>query len=441
MNIDRGLLPPGTGVLCAVSGGADSLCLLHLLWTRREELGLRVCAAHYEHGLRGEESLRDQAFVRAVCEEWGIPFVTESGNVRGFAAERRIGLEEAARELRYDFLRRKAEELGCSRIATAHNADDNAETLLLHLVRGSGLKGLGGIPPRRGILVRPLLRTTRAEIERYLAYHHVPHVEDSSNGDEAFSRNRIRRQVMPELRGMNGALCETLGRTAELLRQDESYLHDRAVDWIVRNWNGESVPAAELKKLHPAIASRVLRELSGQDLSFRHVEDALRFAEGTERGELDLPGLRLRREMGRLYIGEKRDFCLFSSRVIALDGVTPIPELGLCVRTEKGIFSDEEIHSQFNTFCLRYEKIVGGVICTARRSGDRMHPAGRGVGKSLKALFLERRMREHERAETLVFRDDEGIVAAWPLAVDERCAPRPGDVVLRLTVDTWHQEI
>ena len=430
------MLPRGARVLCAVSGGADSMCLLHLLKSLEEERELTVIAAHFEHGLRGEESLRDMRFVESVCESWNIPCVTGRGDVRGYAAAQRLGVEEAARKLRYEFLERTADELGCSRIATAHNADDNVETLLLNLVRGSGLKGLGGIPPRRGRIVRPLLQVERAEIEKYLARWSIPHVEDSSNGDQAFSRNRIRRQVTPVLRDMNPALGETLGRTAELLRADEEYLHDRAVDWIVENWDGESLPIPALEKLHPAVASRVLRELSAQRLSYQQVDDALRFARGTERGELELPGVRLRRELGRLYFGGKQEFSLFSQRRIAPEGVTVIPELGFSVKAEKAPYDGAEIHSQFNTFCLSYEKIVGDVVCTPRRPGDRIRPAGRGVGKSLKALFLEKRMTERERRQTLVFRDDEGILAAWPLAVDERCAPRPGDTVLRLTVST-----
>jgi len=174
------LFDKGGRVLCAVSGGADSVCMLHILHEKRQELEIELFAAHYEHGLRGEESLRDAAFVENICRELGIPFVCEHGDVKSFAREKGMSIEEAARELRYDFLERAADKLGCERIATAHNADDNAETILFNLTRGSGAQGLRGIPARRGRIVRPLLGMSRDEIEAYLTGRGIAWVEDSS---------------------------------------------------------------------------------------------------------------------------------------------------------------------------------------------------------------------------------------------------------------------
>ena len=158
------MLPRGGTVLCAVSGGADSMCLLHLLHTWAGEGGFRVAAAHYNHNLRGAESDRDAAFVAEWCAGQDIPCVIGAGDVAHEARARGLGVEETARQMRYEFLRGAADAMGCGRIATAHSADDNLETLLLHLVRGAGLHGLAGIPPRRGVVVRPLLTTSRAEI-------------------------------------------------------------------------------------------------------------------------------------------------------------------------------------------------------------------------------------------------------------------------------------
>ena len=194
------LIPSGSRVLCAVSGGADSMCLLHLLSARED---LTVLAAHYEHGLRGEESLRDADFVAAWCAQRGIPCTVEHGDAAAYARDHGMGIEEAARELRYAFLERTADALNCDRIATAHNADDNAETLLLNLCRGAGTAGLRGIPPRRGRIVRPLLDCTREEIEATLRDAGVPHVEDGSNRSLDYRRNRLRHQVLPLLRDLN----------------------------------------------------------------------------------------------------------------------------------------------------------------------------------------------------------------------------------------------
>ena len=223
-------LPPEGRILCAVSGGADSMCLLHLLHNR----GRDVVAAHFEHGIRGEESLRDAAFVQSWCREQGIPCVTGHGDAPGYAAEQGLSLEEAARALRYRFLEETAEEQGCDYIATAHNGDDNVETVLLNLTRGAGALGLSGIPPRRGKIIRPLLGVSRREIEDYLEKNAVPHVEDSSNQSDDYSRNRIRHRVVPVLRELNPGLHVAVGRTARLLAQDEDCLGGLARDFIDR---------------------------------------------------------------------------------------------------------------------------------------------------------------------------------------------------------------
>ena len=162
------MLAPGNHILCAVSGGADSVCLLHWLKGRAAEDGFTLTAAHFDHRLRGAESHRDAAFVEELCRAWKVPCAVGHGDVSGEAQRRGAGIEETARALRYDFLERTAEELGADLIATAHNANDNVETMLLHLVRGSGLQGLTGIRPRQGKRIRPLLTTTRAEILAYL---------------------------------------------------------------------------------------------------------------------------------------------------------------------------------------------------------------------------------------------------------------------------------
>ena len=221
------LLPRGRRVLCAVSGGADSMALLHML-LRREDL--TVCAAHFEHGLRGEESLRDAAFVEDWCRERSIPFLLEHGDVRAYASERGLGIEEAARELRYAFLERAADQLGCELIATAHNADDNAETMLLHLLRGSGLDGLRGIPRRRGRLVRPLLDMSRAEIERYLEENGALTVIDYKT-DAVRSRagaEKRGRYYAGQLRSYAAALRRITGKPVK-----ECLLYFLAVDEIV----------------------------------------------------------------------------------------------------------------------------------------------------------------------------------------------------------------
>ena len=262
----------GERILCSVSGGADSMCLLHLLYSG----GADIIAAHYEHGIRGEESMRDARFVESWCAEHGIECVVGHGDVPGYVSAHGLGTEEAARRLRYEFLQSTAREHSCGLIATAHNADDNAETLIFNLTRGSGALGLRGIPVRRENIIRPLLGVSRAQIEQYLAENGIEHIEDSTNFSDDYSRNLIRHKVMPVLRQINPALSDTAGRTAELLGRDEDCLSSLASDFVEKNFHDGSLPAQELSALHPAIASRVLRQLLGTGLSMEQTDSALR---------------------------------------------------------------------------------------------------------------------------------------------------------------------
>ena len=424
------LIKPGSRVLCAVSGGADSMALLHRLWSARESLGIAVCAAHYEHGLRGAESRRDADFVARWCRERGIECRVEHGDVPAYAGEKQLGIEEAARELRYAFLERAAAELNCDLIATAHTADDNAETLLFHLLRGSGAAGLGGIPRQRGRIIRPLLDTSRAEIEDYLRQNAVPHVEDSSNENEIYSRNLLRRRVMPVLRQLNPRCEEAMGRTARLLERDEDCLAGQAAAFLASQ-RPDSLDGAALTALHPALSSRVLRLWWPAALSFEQTQTVLTFAGGTERAALDLPGGVLRREQGRLYRGEERRVCL-PERELPSVGSLELPEAGLILRCD-GPEPAEEINGLFKTYYIKYENINSAVICTGRRPGDRMRPLGRGCTKSLKSLFMEAGFSQYQRDTAPVIRDDKGILVVCGIAVDERAAPKAGDRVLKIS--------
>lgn len=228
----QGMLPAaGETVLCAVSGGRDSVCLLHYLASLGRRRGFAVAAAHYNHLMRPTAG-RDEAFVAGLCRELGVPLYVERGDVRAIARQEGWGVEEAGRRLRYDFLERTADAIGASRIATAHHLSDQAETVVLNLLRGTGPEGLAGIPPVRGRLIRPLLQTPRQEIEAYLTAHGLGHVEDETNDSMDFTRNRLRREVWPLLAQLHPAPERSIARAAAILRRENVFLDRLARSYL-----------------------------------------------------------------------------------------------------------------------------------------------------------------------------------------------------------------
>ena len=276
-------------VLCAVSGGRDSMAMLHLLSALAEEGRFQVAAAHFNHRLRSAAE-GDEAFVRDWCREREIPLTCGRGDVREFAAREGLGIEDAARELRYAFLESAARDMGADRIATAHHREDNAETVLLHLLRGAGLQGLGGIAPVRGNIVRPLLETSRTEIDAYVKRHSLPYVEDESNRDARFTRNRLRLEVLPLLEEMAPGASGRIAAAAELLREENEHLCREADALLAEAEDGAVIlPVPVLNRQDAALRRRLVRSMGqklGVELSREQTEAVLSLKSG---GYLDLP--------------------------------------------------------------------------------------------------------------------------------------------------------
>ena len=284
------MLPQGGTVLCAVSGGRDSMALLHLLSVLAEEAGFQVGAAHFNHRLRGAAD-RDEAFVREWCRKRGIPLLCGRGDVRAFAGREGLSVEDAARTLRYAFLEDAGRDMGADRIATAHHREDNAETVLLHLLRGTGLQGLGGIPPVRGRIVRPLLEAGRADIDAYVERNALPYVEDESNQDTRFTRNRLRLEVLPLLEAIAPGASGRIAGTAALAREENEYVRREAEKLLPPVENGAVVlPVSVLEGQDGVLRRRLVRAMGaglGETLTRKHTEAVLALGSG---GFLDLPG-------------------------------------------------------------------------------------------------------------------------------------------------------
>ncbi|MFT9055485.1 MAG: tRNA lysidine(34) synthetase TilS [Ethanoligenens sp.] len=425
--IDRlHMLTDGDIVLAAFSGGADSSALLHLLCTLREEHRLRIFAAHVNHGLRGEESTRDEAFVRARCEAWDVPCFFLHVDVRTEAAKTGESEELCGRRLRYAFFAEKSKALG-AKIATAHTLSDSVETLFLNLARGTGLAGLCGIPPVRGNIVRPLIETSRAEVEAYCAANGLAYVTDSTNMSLAYGRNRVRLEVIPALRTLNPALEQTMLRDMRLFAQDEAVLSE-LTGTLLRDaavpggWTASVLRASPLRAR--ALAAAAARA-TGFRLEEVHVQ-ALETLLQTGAGRTQLRGG---------WFAELRHGLLAFIRPN-----THTPE-AFCRPLMPGIWKNGPVSmritpitganvKKFKSFCIRYskyildcDKIKGKAVIRTRQTGDFYHPVGRGVGKSLKKLFNEQAIPPSLRPYVPVAADESGVIWVGGFGPDARCVP------------------
>ncbi len=386
------MVKPGDRVICAVSGGADSVALLLAMYLLKEKLHIRLEAAHFNHRLRGAESDRDEAFVRQLCNRYDVALHVGSGEVK----PGKKGLEAAARDARYAYF----ETLG-GKIATAHTADDNAETVLMHLVRGTGLKGLGGISPFRGNLIRPMLLVTREQVLAFLEEYHQSFVVDSSNETDAFLRNRLRHRVMPLLRQENPRLSENLSSMAMRLRCDEEALQ--------QDMNfAAGLDVQQTKELHPAVRSRVIdgflrqagvREPNAADIA---KTEALIFSEKPSAKTVFSAGVTVCRRYEKLV--SIREATPLAQIPLQYPGVTELPQLGLRITCED---AGSVIHGpSVFTVCPQGEIVVRG-----RQSGDTM-TLSCGT-KSLKKLFIEKKIPADSRDRVPVIADEKGVLGVY----------------------------
>ena len=431
-------LVPGSVVLCACSGGKDSVCLLHSLLAVCELLDVRVIAAHYNHGLRGEESERDAEFVRELARNFGIELISETGDVAGQAKVQGCGIEEMAREMRYAFLQRAAQSVGAQAIATAHNANDNAETLLMRLLRGTGTRGLSGIPPIRENIIRPLLSVSRQEIEAYLFRHSLSHVEDSSNFEDIYTRNRIRHQLLPMLEEMSPGILERLNRTAEHLRMDEIYLREEAeklANQAKKQGNAVRISAALLGESHPALAMRVVRRLlkelrTGNDnCSAVHLKSLLALCKGNNvSGEVHLPGgLTARREYEMLVLMTQQENSPLIPCLLELPGQIQAGQY--CLKCREYRYQGEEQQS----FCFFLSQKYNEIFVRARRTGDMLYRPGR-KRKSLKKLFIDEKIPLQVRNELPVLEISDQVAAVAGLGPDIAFLPSKGEMAWEIKI-------
>lgn len=390
------LISPGDRVTVALSGGKDSVALLFALYLLKDEWSITLEAAHFNHHLRGEESQRDADFVRDFCNRYDIPLTVGEAWVQ--PGEK--GLEAAAREARYAFFRTLS-----GKIATAHTADDNAETVLLRMIRGTGLKGLGAIAPQNGNVIRPMLSTTREEVEAFLESYALPHVEDSSNAGDDFLRNRIRHSILPILREENPRIAENLSAMALGLRLDEAYMQQLTA--------GPMPGVSQLRQLDPALRrrylERFLKESGVREPEQSHILQAEQLVfHWNPSASMDFPGgVVIARQYDTLI--RKKQLQPLEPRL--LTNGTYLEDLDIRVWIEDAV----DVIQGPDVFTVVPQ---GAIWLRPRQAGDSICLSG-GT-KSLKKLFIDRKIPAAQRERIPVLCDDMGIVGVLGIGADKR---------------------
>ncbi|MBC7328446.1 tRNA lysidine(34) synthetase TilS [bacterium] len=426
------MLSPGDRVVIAVSGGPDSICLLHLLLEISAEYNLSLFVAHLNHMLR-EEAIQEEEFVREVASKFSLPFYSERRDVKSLLKKGET-LEEGARRVRYDFLKKACKFFTASKVALGHNADDLVETVLLNLIRGTGLKGLRGIPPLRedgGItFIRPLINIWRWEIEGYLKERGIPFVIDRSNLSLQFTRNKIRHRVIPLLEEINPKVKEAIHRLAQIAGEIYDYVQREAGREKEKLEKKEEPSVVKLKLkdfllLHPALQKEIIRllllEFPGDVSGFgsEEIECILSLQEGKA---MTLPNrIQVKKENDELIFRKLRWIRKIPFEIpLQVPGETFIPPMGLFVSAEivegRILIKDPS--------CLKVsldmDKVRGKLVARNWREGDRMIPLGMKSAKKLQDIFVDCKVPREERHRIPLICDEEGIIWVVGVRLSER---------------------
>jgi tRNA(Ile)-lysidine synthase len=406
---ERDLIDKGDRVLVGLSGGPDSLALLHLLWDLKGELKISVCAAHLNHMVRGKAACSDEKFVRSFCKRLRVPLEVKKFDVPAFAKRERISIEDAGRRARYTFFEEAAKVFQASKIALGHTSDDNVETILMRLIAGSGLRGLTGIPPKRGKVSRPLIDCLREEVESYCKAKKLHPRIDRSNYDTRYLRNMIRHKVIPILKKINPQVKTAIKQAADLLSDDYVYmisisnkaLHAATVSSAS---NGMSLDIDKLLMYPDPIRRHVLRlAVEGvkgdlENIAYSHILDIMRKLPDEKRWQLSLPsGVFVRASSGRLEISTtalappvKASF----SRPFSVPGEVVVKEAGIRIKGKliKDVSGMKLRLTSKNEALVDFGKCGSELIVRSRRDGDRFSPLGLSGTKKLKDFLIDEKV-------------------------------------------------
>ena len=377
-------------LLVAFSGGADSMCLLHIL----KSLSYNVSAAHLNHMLRGAESDRDEKTAEAFCQRLGVPFFLHRSDIASIAVRDGVSAETAGRQERYSFFSRIISENGIDKIVTAHNLNDNAETVLMHLIRGCGTDGLSGIPKIRGNIVRPLICCSRSEIENYCRKHSLPYVTDSTNLQDIYTRNNIRLNLLPLLSTLNPNILSALTNLSETAQTDKEYFNTLISEIC---GNRTEISAKKLEELPDALLTRVISRLglnAGLSCEYNHIMSAAEFVRSGKSGRICVPGGYFEFSCGTLSaLTEKTGKFYFS-----ISPTSRIELNGYILSSAPETTSD----------CRFVLPVDGNIAVRSRKSGDKIRV--RGMTKKLSDLFIDKKIPAGKRDEIPILTLNDEII-------------------------------
>lgn len=408
-------------VVVGVSGGADSMVLLHVLLQLRQEWNLTLLVAHVNHCLRGEESDRDQGFVETICKQWGVPCYVKKADILALSRAAGRGVEEYARGFRYAFFQQTVPHPIEGKIATAHTADDNAETVLLNMVRGTGVTGLGGILPT-GRVIRPLIECSREMIEQYCQRHQIPYVIDSTNLQDGYRRNRIRHHVIPCLKQQNPSFLKVVTRMCDANRRDSEFLLELGEQLLEQSRREQGYDVGVLRKAHDVPLTYAIKHWLrsvGLEESAYHIEK-IKSLIHKGYGKCSLAGTREAQVSGgilRSVIATEKTID-FSFAVAKKSRIYHVFDKSVAVTVEQA----RNIHSFVTYNQLDCDTIGTQLVFRNRRAGDSIALPGR-PRKSLKKLLNERKIPAWERSRMLILADENGVLWVEGVGTDRRALP------------------
>jgi len=450
------MLSEKENILVGLSGGPDSVCLLYILNNLKDKFMLDLHAIYIDHTMRPEEAPEEIEFCKLLCKRLNVPFLTKSIDVKAYAKEQGLNRQEAARKLRYRIFEETAYEINAHKIALGHTADDQAETVLIRLFRGSGSTGLSGIPPVRGNIIRPLIEIERKEIERFLDERKFDFIVDSSNLKEDYLRNKIRLSLMPMLREFNPNIIETLSRTAAIFREEERHFEIIVAKTLMKLISRKTDTRIELflvpfEIMDKVIMRRVLRKAidetrSLRGISFIHIEDIIELIKNGNPGDrLYLPkGIRIIKEYSTLIITSDPSVKL-NTCTLTIPGDTILKEAGilikaLTVESQSATHGESGVMSQtsglWSTLAIfDADRLLLPLVVRPRKNGDFFYPFGFGKRKKLQDFFVDAKVPRDERDRTPLIISGEDIVWVVGYRGDERFKVTEGtNRVLKLEV-------